>query len=427
MLKWLAAIWVGALAIVSGEVYGNDYRPSWAASQPLRKIRLAATADEQKNGERLVKAVESLLPGDLLEMGEGIYSVDRLWDITASGTAESPVWIVSASDAKVVITRPNDRQNILNVGRSQAVQFLGLRGLEFTGGSHGIRLGKCSDVWIDQCLIHHTGGVGLSANSAHTQRIYLTRNTIHHCSDTAEGMYLGGNQGEVIMSDSVIALNHVYECRGSQGDGIELKQGSWGNLIAANTVHDCNYPCITVYGTAGRPQNVIERNVCYRSEDSVMQVQGEAIVRNNLLVAGKNAALASTDHQGKTVNLQVIHNTLVNVGHAFRGGSWNARSQMVLANNVIYSKGQNAIHFANGHAGVEIVGNVVFGDGPKFDSRIGRGLADFKNLTWDASQLDATPVAEAAFDQDASPYSAIEDLHGKPRNNRKIVSGAVVR
>ena len=79
-------------------------------------------------------------------------------------------------------------------------------------------------------------------------------------------------------------------------DGIKLKQGSWGNLIAENRVHDCDYLCITVCGTGGKRQNVIERDICYRRRDSVMQVQGEAIVRNNLLIDGKNAAFNSTDH-----------------------------------------------------------------------------------------------------------------------------------
>ncbi len=103
-----------------------------------------------------------------------------------------------------------------------------------------------------------------------------------------------------------------------------------------------------------------------------MQVQGEVIVRNNLLIDGKSAAFSSTDHQGKTINLQVVHNTLVNTAHAFRGGSWNLRSNMVLANNVIYSRKQNVLHFPNGYEGVTIIGNVVLGDGPKGGCRIGR-------------------------------------------------------
>ncbi len=80
--------------------------------------------------------------------------------------------------------------------------------------------------------------------------------------------------------------NHIHNCRGDQGDGIEVKQGSWGNLIAE------------------KPVNVIERNLCRRSTDSTMQVQGEAIVRNNVLIGASGSGFASTDHQGQTLNLQ---------------------------------------------------------------------------------------------------------------------------
>jgi hypothetical protein len=372
-------------------------------------------------------AIDSLVPGDLLEIGSGTYTVDRFWDLKISGTAEAPIRIVAAKDAKVVIQRVDAQQNILNVGLSKQVQHLVFRGLEFAGGSHGIRLGKCSHVCIDRCHIHHTHDVCLSANSANSDHLYLTRNTIHDGNGTAEGMYLGGNNGEVIMCESVIALNHVYNCRGTQGDGIEVKQDSWGNLISENLVHDCNYPCITVYGTSGKPQNIIERNICYRSLDSVMQVQGEAIVRNNVLIDGKNAAFASTDHQGKTTNLQVIHNTLVNTSHAFRGGSWNGRENMVLANNVIYSRDQNAMHFANGFSNVKFAGNIVLGDGAKQGSRQGRGLQDFKNLTWDAGQHDATPSDGAPFVHGVQEYSFPIDLAGKPRLPTFVVSGALTR
>ena len=415
--------------LTQAKTLAGGYDPSWASVQPKRILKAIAlpNANERQNGEALVKAIEGLVPGDRLEIGTGTYSVNRLWDLSVSGTAADPIWIVADQDAEVIITRPDSWQNVLNVGHGKPVVYLCLRGLEFTGGSHGIRLGQCRNVWIDQCHIHHTQEVCLSANSADTHQLYLTRNTIHDGNGTAEGMYLGGNNGDVIMSESVIALNHVYNCRGSQGDGIEVKQGSWGNLIAENRVHDCNYPCITVYGTGGKPQNVIERNVCYRSLDSVMQVQGEAIVRNNLLIDGRNAAFASTDHQGKTVNLQVIHNTLVNTAHAFRGGSWNARRDMVLANNVVYSREQNALHFANGHAGVTIAGNVVLGDGPKPGCTPGRGLQDFKHLTWNAEHLDATPVAEAPFQQGVAEYHLPIDLYDQPRNANAIISGAVAR
>ena len=404
-----------------------QYDPPWAEVKPTRTLPLEypAGATAEQKGAALVKAAEALAPGDQLVLPAGTYSVDRMWDLRASGTAEAPVWIVAAEGAAVIITRPDDQQNVINVGQGGPVRFLCLRGLEITGGSHGVRLGQCQDVWLDRCHIHHTNGVCLSANSADTARLHLTRNHIHHGAGHAEGMYLGGNNATHIMSESVIALNHIHDCRGDQGDGIEVKQGSWGNLIAENHVHDTNYPCITVYGTAGRPVNIIERNLCYNSADSVMQVQGEAIVRNNVLINGQGSGFASTDHQGRTLNLQVIHNTIINSGHAFRGGSWNGREGMVLANNILYSRDANALHYANGNAGVLSTGNVVFGHGPKDGCVRGRGLEDLPGLSWDAAKTDATPAPDARLDH-ADPARLLgTDFHGRPRAHP--TSGAVAR
>ncbi|MFM2141649.1 MAG: hypothetical protein RLZZ476_193 [Verrucomicrobiota bacterium] len=399
-------------------VHGAAYQPEWAAIAPKRVIPHAGG-----DGAALVKAVEALQPGDKLEIAAGTYSVERMWDVRVSGTREAPIWITAAEGATVIITRPDAKQNLINIGQGGPVAFLCLRGLEFTGGSHGMRLGQCEDVWIDQCHIHHNDGPNLTANSGNTRRLFLTRNHLHHGGGVAEGMYLGANNGDHIMSESVIALNHVHDCRGDQGDGIEVKQGSWGNLIAENHIHDTNYPCITVYGTAGRPVNIIERNLCYNSGDNVMQVQGEAIVRNNVLINGAGAGFASTDHQGKTLNLQVIHNTILNSAHAFRGGSWNGREGMVLANNILYSRDANALLYANGNTGVISTGNVVFGDGPKDGCVKGRGFEDFPGVSLDGSKHDATPASDARFENADAKYLLPTDFNGKPRTQN--ISGAI--
>lgn len=398
----------------------DRYAPGWSEVAPKRVIRFSSS-----EGIELMKAIADLQPGDKLVIPAGTYSVAKLWDVVVAGTAEAPIWIVAEPGAKVVFTRPDAKQNVLNIGQSSLVSHLCLRGIEITGGSHGLRLGHCRNVWIDQCHIHHTGEVCLSANSADTYRLFLTRNHIHHGGGHGEGMYLGANEGQFIMSESVIAMNHIHDCRGEQGDGIEVKQGSWGNLIAENNVHDTHYPCITVYGTAGKPVNIVERNLCRRSDDHAMQVQGEAIVRNNVLIDGRGSGFTSTDHQGKTLNLRVIHNTIVNVGHAFRGGSWNGREGMILANNVLYSRDKNAIDFPNGSEGVVVVGNVVLGNGPQSGTSRGRGLEDFAKLTWDGSEHEATPTVGAPFERADTTYLLEIDFNGSKR--RGATSGAVGR
>jgi hypothetical protein len=156
-----------------------------------------------------------------------------------------------------------------------------------------------------------------------------------------------------------------------------------------------------------------------------MQVQGEAIVRNNVLIGGKGSGFASLDHQGKSLNLQVVHNTIVNTGDAFKGSSWNAREGMILANNILYSRDKSAMNFPKGKESATIVGNVVLGDAPKQGTARGRGLEDFVSLSWDGEKHDATPTAEAPFEHADSKYLLNTDFTGAKRAGS--LSGAVAR
>jgi hypothetical protein len=369
-----------------------------------------------ENGAALAATISTLAPGERLAIAAGTYSVDERFSIDLAGSAERPIWIVG--ERGVVITRANARQNVINVDRGR---YLGLRGLEITGGDTGLKLYDCENVWIDRCRVHDTGGPGIAANSADTAWLWFTRNTIHHTSGAGEGFYLGANKGEHVMHHSVIARNWVHSTSGKQGDGIEVKQGSYGNRIVENLVHDTPYPCILVYGTDGREPNVIERNVCFGSRDNVMQVQGEAIVRNNLLMNGLRG-FASHDHQGRTRDLVFVHNTIVNAGRGAHLLSWSGREGMVFANNVVYSKGGEAVRFHDGAVGVHFSHNLVLGSvvGAESGWSAGRGLADFRAVTWDALQRDARPSPEGALSgvpagADDPAWGAADDLTGAPR------------
>jgi hypothetical protein len=259
-------------------------------------------------------------------------------------------------------------------------------------------------VWIDDCHVHHTGDAAITANSANTERLYLTRNHVHHTSGFGEGMYLGANDGEFVMRDSVIALNHVHHTLGAkQGDGIEIKQGSHGNWIARNLIHHTRYPCLLVYGTGGEARNLIEHNVLYTSLDNVLQVQGEAVVRHNLIMDGA-VGFQSFDHQGATRDLVFVHNTVVNKRRAADFQDWDGRPGMVCANNAFYSETMESMRF-DGSRGVTIAGNVVHGPvrGASTGFAAGAGLADFESIAWDASARDARPAPGGALLGAAAP------------------------
>ncbi|WP_182871365.1 right-handed parallel beta-helix repeat-containing protein [Rhodopirellula sp. JC639] len=406
--------------------------PHWADAKPKRVLQLKH--DPQKtdpeNGIALKQAVVMLQPGDMLQIGPGRYSVDEKFDVDLLGSSEAPIWIVGADARRFpIITRSNARQNVMNVGERSRTEYLCLRQLEFTGGSTLIRLYDCHHFWLDRCHLHHAGAEGITANSRDTSHLFVTRNHFHDFTNpnaTGEAMYLGGNHGKVVMSYSVIADNHVHHCGGKQGDGIEVKQGSHDNWIYRNRVHDTNYPCILAYGTGGKGLNVIEQNICYRSNDSVLQVQGEAIVRNNLLLAAAGAGFASTDHQGETRNLTFVHNTIISRARGANLSSWNDRQGMVFANNAVYTDRGDALRFPHGANGVSVSGNVLVGQvtGVEEDFTVGNDLTDFANVSWDGARRTAMPAKNSPLiGRGDEKYEVAVDITGNKRG-RRLTAGA---
>ncbi|MHC4404612.1 MAG: right-handed parallel beta-helix repeat-containing protein [Planctomycetota bacterium] len=406
--------------------------PPWADVKPRRTLQVEHDADkaDEENGAALAQAIQGLEPGDMLRIGPGRYSITRKFEVDLQGTANAPIWIIGAdSDRLPIITRPDSRQNVMNVGERWRTEYVCFRHLELTGGSTLIRFYDCHHLWLDQCRLHHAGHEGITTNTRDTSHLFITRNHFHDFTNpgaTGEAMYLGANHGKVVMSYSVIAENHVHHCGGTQGDGIEVKQGSHHNWIYRNHVHDTNYPCILAYGTGGKGLNVIEENICYRSNDNVLQAQGDAIVRNNLLIAAQGSGFASTDHQGKTACLTFVHNTIISRRRGANLSSWNGRDGMVFSNNVVYTDGGDALRFPRGAKGVIVSGNVLFGrvSGVAEGFVVGNGLTDFVDVSWDGNKREATLSQDCPFIGQADKRYAVKvDVTGS-RRSRRPTAGA---
>lgn len=397
--------------------------PAWSAAPSLATTALTfdATLSDLANGERLRQAVQNLGAGTTLLVSAGTWSVNEFFYAQLRGSAAAPIRIIGAPGA--VITRPNAGQNTINIGGNGGppARFVLLRGFDIIGGSYGIRVWDAEDLWIDQCRVSGTQAVGIGANSRDTLRLYITRCEVSDTASTGEGIYLGGNNASVVSRDAVIALNHVHHTGGSQGDGIEVKQGSSGCLIAENVIHDTQYPGILCYGTGGGPQNVIEGNVIWNTASNPFQVQGEAIVRNNLVFARNGPALQSAPHQGSPTRLTVVHNTFIaENGRGATLSSWANQPDMVLANNVFYSRQGDSIAINGGVSGIAIDGNVVLG--PLFQAgsngfTFGSGLADFVDVAWDGSSRDARPSTQNVLTGAPLSFGALvpTDLTGAAR------------
>ena len=346
------------------------------------------------NWETFLTNPSWLGPGDELVLTGGVYSTSNRLSVGNIGTAENPIIIRAAEGASVLLTRPNAGQNVLNIEGAQHVK---IQGIEITGGSAGIRIGSRNDntqqakfITLDGNHIHDTGNVAIAANlNGRTyEGMHFLNNHIHDTGQEGEGFYLGCNNNDCQFFDGIIEKNYIHDLDGptiTQGDGIELKYGSYNNIIRDNVIHDTNYPGIIAYGVAGNgARNTIERNVIWNSGDNAIQVAADANVRNNIILSSDVDGIHSQNHQGAVPgNLTIANNTIRTTGNSIdigfpAGGVFSGPIE--ITNNALYPEEEFAIDtFVTD--GITSVGNIGTGtaSGLAFDAT-GNLNSDFVNF-----------------------------------------------
>ena len=358
-----------------------------------------------------------LSPGDEVILHEGVYSTSPALTMQHVGTAVDPIIIRAADGESVTITRPDAGQNVINM---HGTQYVTLRGLEVTGGSAAIRIGNggtgrmAEYVTIEYCWIHDTGANAITANyvgDVNTGHIFRY-NEISNTAAEGEGFYLGSNndaEGQTtgVFRDGLIEGNYIHHLNGpavTQGDGIEIKDGSYNNTIRDNVIHDTGYPGILVYGTDGNGDNIIEGNVIWNAGDHAIQAAADAVIRNNIILSENVYGIASQNHQSAIPgNLTIIHNTIFSQGTRNAiNVSWPSGDQLsgpiVIANNALYPQGTGRpMNLAN-LPGYTIAGNV--GTGTPYPSQpvsafdpSGNILTDFG----DVANKDVFPIPGSAL------------------------------
>lgn len=397
--------------------------PICAVVALLPAVTGAATI-EKGPGDDIEAAMNALQPGDELVLRGGLYELSGRFGVSLLGTQAQPI-VVRAKDGETPhLHRALADQNIVDIDDAQ---WATIRGLEFSGGSAGIRISGATHLTIEGCEIHDPGDVAVRANDTGVvyDSLVIRKNHIHHTNDTGEGMYLGCNSNGCQVKNSLIEGNYIHHTNQAsvlQGDGIELKEGSFGNVIRDNVIHDTNYPCILSYSAAGNgPANVIERNVLWNCGDHGIQSAADAIIRNNLILGAVADGISMQPHQaGAPSNLVVVHNTVLNGGDALalRGTT----GSVVIANNALYSQSGRGLYVSGGSLSQVIVSkNVGTGGIVGFTGGFSAGTltADFVSAHHNGSPpIDLFPKAGGALIAAGDAlYVTTDDFNGTPRDN----------
>lgn len=280
------------------------------AMAEAKTVRLSPPAG-CATSDGIVEAAKGLRPGDALVLAPGVYCRTGRRLIEARGTAERPIVIRGAGPGKSVLTRPgapSDRHRF--DGTEVRGAHLILRNLHFRGGKRGLVFhGGSHHVTLEDSEVSHTSNNGITLNNGDTHHFVIRRNRIHHTGNLdpalgpteGEGMYIGCHDASCIAHDHLIEANEIYDLRanGSGGnDGIEIKYGSYGNIVRNNVIHtihpafeEVRYPGVFAYGTLDaqrdRP-NLIEGNVIWGCGEAI-QVVSDAVVRHNVVLNSQRA------------------------------------------------------------------------------------------------------------------------------------------
>ncbi len=312
-----------------------------------------ATVGSQEEFETIAN---SLKPGDEMILHRGIYSQSGRRAVTAQGLAAQPIIIRTVKGEQPLLTRPDD-----NIDKYNNIEFVDcshliVRGIRFRGGSSGVRFIRGHHITFEECEIFQTGNNALTMNSGDCDSFIIRKNHIHHTGlsktrrTEGEGMYIGCHSGSCVTTNSLFEGNYIHHLRGTSNggnDGIEIKFGSYGNIVRDNVIHDTNiskeYPGIFVYGSNGKGINIVEGNVIWNSGEGI-QVVSDAIIRNNIVFNCLMTGITAAPHAAVPYvsNVKIINNTIVNhpKGVLIR---WSKASNMIFANNAIYCPGSTAV------------------------------------------------------------------------------------
>jgi MYXO-CTERM domain-containing protein len=376
-----------------------------------------ATTYDIHPGDALFTTLQGLAAGDTVVIHAGTYVTPGFLAVTWPGTAAQPI-VVKGADGELPVIQGDMSQNVLNVKGS----YFTIENLEIVGGSHGIRLDASDHGTLRDLKLHGLGDVGISCNfdGITCDAMTIAHNEIFDTghSGTGEGMYLGCNDALCTFSNSIVEGNYVHDLGGSQGDGIEVKTGAFGNVIRDNVIVRSQYPGITMYGFAGGgAPNVVERNLVWTTQDNGIQIVGQIVVRNNIVIGAAGNGIQSKASQGFSPDGAIVeHNTVWGAGAAcFKSNDWATSTGQVLANNAFYCLGGTAIDLNGGAPGATVVGNVVLG-GSNAPGGVVMGVSDAADLGAPMAAQVYPPAGSALLGAGDAAHAAMNDFNGTPRS-----------
>lgn len=313
-IRWKSALWspfslLVGIALIPVQAVGADC-PATSSSE-------------------LLACLPTLVPGDRLLIAPGRYEVATISLAGVNGEPGLPITF-EGSGAGVEIVGTSYSHNVISFHDNHDLVFRNLD-ISFIGGSdtrtNGVEAlkfedGISHDILIEECTLHDVGNVLVGSQAPETHHVTLRHNELRNAGVCC--MYLGyfDSDPKRYVHDFLIESNLMTDCpadaRSQEGYGIQIKAGSYGNIVQDNVLVDVSGTTragIVVYHTAEtigaplRANNIIRRNLILRSRNEGIDAAAAAVVENNIVVDAASYGFYFQGRDGYTGPVQVLHNT----------------------------------------------------------------------------------------------------------------------
>eukprot|EP01084_Bolivina_argentea_P177371 306719_1 len=295
---------------------------------------------------------------------------------------DDPIEIYGDGINEVKLIRPDANQNLIDIDG----QYFRIHDMEFEGGSKGIRLeDNTSHAEFFNLKIHDTADGGFTANTPNMEFSFIKVSNVevYNTAGYGECFYLGCNNDACSFHDNIIEYSYCHDTYSTygngQGDGIDMKSGSYNNIIRNNVIINTFGPGIVTYDSYDRGNNIISNNIILNAGNEAIQIVAGTELYNNILHSSCCHALVANGNQLKSGtkprNVKIIGNTIVSQNpssltqQCFEARYWSTNANTFeVKNNLIlcgddstYSTTETAIYFDTSISAINFENNAFYG------------------------------------------------------------------
>jgi hypothetical protein len=298
----------------------------------------------------LQPVIDGLGAGDTLALQSGTYQVATIM-ISARGNSVRPVVIKAASGGHPVLRASAAGMNLVNM---QGAAFLTIDGLEFdstAGGDDVIKIFGdeiSHDITIANCSIHDFGGRAVNSQGPQYNISIIRCHIYNSAGPNSGGINVNSldiNGVKTNPHPGAIDNNWMHDIgdSASVSPAIVMYQGCHSMSVRNNVIYRATPGGIVFFGYGGAngdesKSSVIEGNLISGSNEAI-GVYGDAIARNNIVIASTYALFSNAYLGVAPANIRVYNNTFYGC-ERLNITEWDSAKVCVFANNAVFATTQ---------------------------------------------------------------------------------------